>query len=95
MIDVQNVTFRYHPESEPVIRNLNLRIKSGESVCIMGANGSGKSTLARILAGLMPVSEGEVIISDSEKTPLPVGIIFQNPDNQIIAVSMKPSRGFR
>ena len=51
-IELNNVTFSYDPEAgEPVIKNLNLDIKSGEYVGIVGESGSGKSTLLKLLMG--------------------------------------------
>jgi NitT/TauT family transport system ATP-binding protein len=44
-----------------VLRNINLKVPSGEVVALLGRSGSGKSTLLRIMAGLIPPSEGEVI----------------------------------
>ncbi|HDS16860.1 MAG TPA: ABC transporter ATP-binding protein [Proteobacteria bacterium] len=49
-------------ESIPVLDNINLQIKNGEMVCILGQSGCGKSTLLRIIAGFEPASSGEVII---------------------------------
>ncbi len=94
MIRLENVTYRYREDSEPVIRNLNLSVQTGESLCIMGANGSGKSTLAKIIAGLIEVKQGHVIIEGGDISPTPVGILFQNPDNQIVAVTVDKEIAF-
>lgn len=94
MIRLENVTYRYRDDSEPVIRNLNLGIPAGESLCIMGANGSGKSTLAKILAGLIVVKQGRVLIEGGDTTRMPVGILFQNPDNQMVAVTVEKEIAF-
>ncbi len=63
-IELHNVTFKYKPE-EPAaaLKNLNLNIKSGESLGIIGQTGSGKSSLVKILTRLYDVTTGEVKIS--------------------------------
>ena len=94
MIRLENVTYRFHDDSEPVLRNLNISILPGESVCIMGANGSGKSTLAKIIAGLIEVKQGRVQIKVNNDCPMPVGILFQNPDNQIVSVTVEKEIAF-
>lgn len=48
-IDVQNVTFRYPTKDEPVLKNLSLEIKAGESIALVGRSGSGKSTISNLL----------------------------------------------
>ncbi len=94
MIHLENVTYRYRDDGEPVLRNLNLDIRTGESVCIMGANGCGKSTLAQILAGLIDVKQGRVLVEVGDSPPIPVGILFQNPDNQMVSVTVEKEIAF-
>ncbi|MFH1373944.1 MAG: energy-coupling factor transporter ATPase [bacterium] len=94
MIRFEEVTCRYRDDGPPVLRNLSLEIRDGESVCIMGANGSGKSTLARIIAGLLEVRQGRLKIDVDSRSPLPVGILFQNPDNQIVSVTVEKEIAF-
>ena len=94
MISFRNVTFCYDSGGAPALRDLNLEIRAGESVCIMGANGCGKSTLARILAGLLEVSQGEFELNGVADRPIPVGLLFQNPDNQMVAVTVEKEIAF-
>ncbi len=54
MIDLQHVTFRYHPDSEPVLRDIDLHVGEGELVLLAGRTGSGKSTLLGSVNGLVP-----------------------------------------
>ena len=90
MIQVENLAFSY--QNNKIFKNLSFSIKKGEYLCIIGKNGSGKSTLAKLLAGLIFSQEGSVKISGydtkNQKDLLEirklVGIIFQNPENQII-----------
>ena len=61
-IEVRNLSFRY-ADSEPyILRNLNLRIEKGQSIAIVGPSGCGKTTLLKVLMGLLPPTEGEVLI---------------------------------
>lgn len=51
MIEVEDLSFKYKNGVE-VLKNINLKIKEGEVVSVIGKNGSGKSTLARLIAGI-------------------------------------------
>lgn len=59
---IRNVSFRYAPGSQCVLRNVNLTIARGARIGFIGATGSGKSTLIDIIMGLLPPSEGELSI---------------------------------
>jgi energy-coupling factor transport system ATP-binding protein len=59
----------------------------------MGANGSGKSTLALLLAGLVSPDQGRIGIAADSKT-MTVGLLFQNPDNQMVAVTVDKEIAF-
>ena len=84
------------------IDHLDLSIEKGSFVAVLGHNGSGKSTFAKTLNGILLPTEGTVWISgmdtadeeriwDVRKT---VGMVFQNPDNQIIANVVEEDVGF-
>jgi ATP-binding cassette, subfamily B, bacterial CvaB/MchF/RaxB len=60
-LELRNVSYRYGEGQPWVLRNANLRIEAGESVAIIGASGCGKTTILKILLGLLPVAEGEVL----------------------------------
>jgi len=64
-ISVKNVAFSYDGKKN-VLDNLNLTIKAGEKIAIVGETGSGKSTLAQILIGLYPISSGEIFYNGHE-----------------------------
>lgn len=73
--------------------HVDLDIKEGQFIAILGHNGSGKSTLAKHINALLQASEGTIWVNgmdvSEEKNTIPVrktaGMVFQNPDNQIIA----------
>lgn len=73
-----SVAFRSGDGVRTVLRDLQLTLSAGEWVALVGRNGSGKSTLARVLAGLLPVSKGEMISRGR------AAIVFQQPEAQII-----------
>jgi energy-coupling factor transport system ATP-binding protein len=105
IIRVENLHFAYHPESEnPVhaLRGIDLTVRPGEYVAIVGHNGSGKSTLAKHLNALLLPGEGDVWVKswntkeqhsvrDVRST---VGMVFQTPDNQIVATIVEEDVAF-
>lgn len=95
-IECKNLTYEYVLPDKNVVKaldNINLTINKGEFVAIVGMNGSGKSTLARQMNGLLLPTSGQCSVDGlktSDEATLwqirqKVGMVFQNPDNQIIA----------
>lgn len=96
-ISLDNVTYRYKTDEGPLVAvdNLSLTIEEGSFVVVLGANGSGKSTLAKMLNGLLTPTKGKVTVyGDDTLTEQDevifrirslVGMVFQNPDNQMVA----------
>ncbi len=97
IIEIKNLHFFYESEdntpSVEVLKGINLDIKKGEFVAVLGHNGSGKSTLAKHLNGILIPKKGKVIvdgIDTSDESKLfelrqRAGMVFQNPDNQIVS----------
>lgn len=63
MIKIENLNFKYKKE-ENILKNINLDIKEGECIAVVGKNGSGKSTLAKLIAGIMKPTKGDIFIDD-------------------------------
>jgi ATP-binding cassette, subfamily B, bacterial PglK len=61
-IKLTNLSFRYTQESPWVLKNINLSLKKGSHIGFIGSTGSGKSTLLDIIMGLLPATEGDLII---------------------------------
>src|SRR5712692_5034846 len=61
-IEFRNLTFSYHPASEPVLKNINLAIEAGQTVAFVGRTGSGKSTLVNLIPRLMEAPDESVLI---------------------------------
>ena len=99
-IEIINVDFEYR-EDTPVLENINLTIKPGEWVTILGHNGSGKSTLSKLLVGLLKAKKGSIKVHGIELSKETVydirkkiGIVFQNPDNQFVGVTVRDDIAF-
>ncbi len=65
-IKLKNVFYVYPESNEKALDNVNLTIKEGESVAIVGMNGSGKTTLVKIICGLIRPTAGQVYVNDTE-----------------------------
>ncbi len=93
IIQIKNCSFRYPDSEAPALRNIDLEIERGSFVAVLGHNGSGKSTLAKLMNAILLPTEGQVLVEDmdtaDEKQILEirrtVGMVFQNPDNQMVA----------
>ncbi len=100
MIEIKDLHYEY--ENKEALKGIDLTVPDGEFLVILGHNGSGKSTLAKHINGLLLPTAGRVIVNglDSQKPeefwPLrqQVGMVFQNPDNQLIATSVEEDTAF-
>ena len=100
LIEVRDLHFRYNSEDR-ALKGVSLDIEKGEFVCILGHNGSGKSTLAKLLVGLLEPRkgtisiEGTILNEDSvDELRKKIGIVFQNPDNQFVGITVKDDIAF-
>lgn len=105
MISIKNLSFKYDYEDEnaiQILKDINLEIKEGEFVALLGHNGSGKSTLAKLINGLLLPGQGDVLVDgmntknqeeiwDIRRT---AGMVFQNPDNQLVATIVEDEVAF-
>jgi ABC-type cobalt transport system, ATPase component len=103
MINIKDVSYSYYSDEKNTILNkISLDIKRGEFISILGPNGSGKSTLAKQLNAILLPSSGTIEIDGmktSDETKLfkirdKVGLVFQNPDNQIIGTNVEENVAF-
>lgn len=65
-ISFENVSYHYAGSDQMIIQNLNLKIKQGEHIALVGENGTGKTTLMKLLMGLYPVSEGKILVGGKD-----------------------------
>ena len=85
MIKIKNICKEFN--GKPALKNINMEIKDGETLAIIGGSGSGKSTLLRLMIGLIRPTSGELWIGDQEishlsdseldKVRLRMGMVFQ------------------
>ena len=90
----------------PALEDVSVRIKRGEYVSVLGHNGSGKSTFAKLLNLILTPTSGRVIIDGKDVTDdsfdeddlfdvrRKVGMVFQNPDNQLVATVVEEDVAF-
>lgn len=107
-IEIKDLHFSYVNELEEplvkteVLKGINLNIEKGEFVAVLGHNGSGKSTLAKCINAINLPESGAVYVNGmdtlDENNLLPirekVGMVFQNPDNQIVATIVEEDVAF-
>lgn len=101
MIKTKKLNFEYE-DGDFKLEDIDIHIKDGEFVVIIGHNGSGKSTLAKLFNGILTPTEGDILIHGmNTKDPELIweirksaGMIFQNPDNQIVATIVEDDVAF-
>ena len=103
MIDVQDGKFRYDPEQPGyAVDGVSMQVRRGEFVAVLGANGCGKSTLAKHFNAILLPEKGTVLVEDMDTRTedhlydirQKVGMVFQNPDNQIVATIVEEDVAF-
>ena len=67
-IEFRNVSFQYEGSDVPVIRNLNLTIRPGENLALVGLNGAGKTTFIKLLCGFYDPTEGQILADGVDRT---------------------------
>ena len=102
IIKTDKLTFSYEGSEKNVIENLNLNIEKGSFTAIIGHNGSGKSTFAKHINAILLPSGGSISVCgmDTRDEKLlyelrkRAGMVFQNPDNQIVATIVEEDVAF-
>lgn len=113
IIRAEHLSFTYEDDAEskgrerhPALSDVDLSVRRGEYLAILGHNGSGKSTLAKLLNMILSPTEGRIFIDGVETTAQDfseddmfavrekVGMVFQNPDNQLVATVVEEDVAF-
>ncbi|ADC46733.1 cobalt ABC transporter ATP-binding protein CbiO1 [Methanobrevibacter ruminantium M1] len=102
MLEVRNIKYSYNKDYQ-ALKGVSLKVEEGQMVALLGKNGAGKSTLFLHLNGIYEPDEGQVFIKGEElkydkksllKFRQKVGIVFQNPDDQIFAPTVEEDVAF-
>lgn len=106
VVDIKNVHFGYEPnegeEKVEILKGIDLQIREGEFLVILGHNGSGKSTLARLINAQYLPDSGDITVygmnTKDESLTWEIrkncGMVFQNPDNQLVATVVEEDVAF-
>jgi energy-coupling factor transport system ATP-binding protein len=100
VIEVEGLTHRY-PNGVIALEGVDLTVRRGEFLAVLGQNGSGKTTLVKHFNGLLKPTEGTVRVGEDETTEQglrrlgqSVGYVFQNPDHQIFSDTLSDEVAF-
>ena len=106
IIRTENLKFSYKNQEDgrtyEVLKGIDMEVRKGEFLCVLGHNGSGKSTLAKHFNSILVPTEGKVFVGDMDTSDEDklfdirqrVGMVFQNPDNQIVATIVEEDIAF-
>ena len=102
IIEIYNVSFKYSEDEKLALKNIDLNVRKGEFVSILGHNGSGKSTLAKLINSILLPTEGDIFVkkmNTKEEDKLweirsTAGMVFQNPDNQLVGTVVEEDVAF-
>ena len=110
IIEVENVSFDYISRDEDgnetgrnkVLKDISLSVPEGQFLAVLGHNGCGKSTLAKLMNAILIPTEGRITVSGMDTADedrifdirQTVGMVFQNPDNQLVATIVEEDVAF-
>lgn len=106
VIETRNLTYTYPSAPRPSISDVSIKVEKGQFVLITGPSGCGKTTLCRTFNGLIPhfyqgELTGEIVVAGKDAAKQPtlemakhVGLVFQNPENQLFALSVEKDVAF-
>ncbi|MFZ5911520.1 MAG: ABC transporter ATP-binding protein [Chloroflexota bacterium] len=101
LVSFENVAFRYDTELPYVLQNVNLEIRRGDLIAVLGRNGAGKSTLIKHAIGLLKPTEGVVLVEGQDTRKMSVaqiarvlGFVFQSPTHMLYAPTVREELAF-
>ncbi len=99
-IEFNNLTFSYNEDSKPTLKDINLKIKSGKTIAVIGKIGSGKSTLGNLLLRLYnPNSRGQLFIDGKDIMDIPLEVLrnsigYVPQDNYLFSATVQDNVNF-
>jgi len=102
IIEAKNITYLY-PDGTKALDNINFSVEKGQMVSLLGKNGAGKSTLFLHFNGIFEPESGEILVDGEKlkydkksllKVRQKIGIVFQNPDDQLFAPTVEEDVAF-
>ncbi|HEC32215.1 MAG TPA: ATP-binding cassette domain-containing protein [Deltaproteobacteria bacterium] len=102
ILEVKEVEYQY-PDDTKALRGVNLEVKKGKKTAILGPNGAGKTTLLYLFNGTLKPSKGRIFLNGTpmrydakslREVRRTVGMVFQNPDDQLFAPTVKQDVSF-
>ena len=101
LVSFQDVSFRYKADSPEVLHGINLDVRAGEVIAILGHNGSGKTTTVKQALGLLKPTSGRVLLEGVETKKITVanaartvGYVFQSPTQMLFAPTVREELAF-
>lgn len=104
MVSFRNVSVSYRTvkgEPKKIFRDLNLELRKGDKVALIGSNGAGKSTMMKLMTGLIKPAQGEVLLNGqgireirTEDLSRTVSLVYQNPEEMFIKDSIEKDIAF-
>jgi energy-coupling factor transporter ATP-binding protein EcfA2 len=106
LLEIQNIKYYYPGSTKSSLNSIDLKIREGEFLLVVGGSGSGKSSLARVIAGLIPefyggrldgklfFQEEKLKGDDRQILNSHVGIVFQDPEKQLVMTSVEAEIAF-
>lgn len=101
ILQLHHVTYHYPGAKQLAVNDVNLSLNRGEWLTLIGLNGSGKSTLVKLIDGLVPKTSGQIVVDHqllTSKSLLKIrpkiGVVFQNPKDQFVGVTVKDEVAF-
>lgn len=101
-VSLKGAGFRYPSAAQDTLRGVDLEIRAGEWLAVLGSNGSGKSTLLKLINALLTPTQGICFVDGvdtrgagaAEKIRSSVAMVFQNPEDQIVAAVVEEDTAF-
>lgn len=101
LVEFRGVHFRYGSSARSVLKNVNLQIRKGEVIALLGHNGCGKTTLTKHALGLLKPTEGKVLLEGRDTRQMTVaqaahtvGYVFQSPSHMLFAPTVRQELEF-